>query len=229
MARRTRNTGTPGVVGSMTAPSNVPPPTNMVVTGRSRGRGPRDIWIGYPFNRAPSSGNTYSAAAGPFYPPPPYGWRGTPPVGGGGTSQGRRTAWPVSIPWGRNAPPGVTGHQVWRSAAGDPRNMTKEDWGRGGAMRGPWLATHGWRTAPPVVKGTIDQALGEISGGRGGAMRGPWLLTHGWRTAPPVVKAQVDQAMMDIATECLASGGGGGTTSTFPQRLRGKYGSGFGG
>ncbi len=77
-----------------------------------------------------------------------------------------------------------------------------------GALRGPWLGTHGWRTAPPVVKGAIDEAMAELTvsppsrtATRG--LRGPWLATHGWRTAPPVVKRAVDEAMMDMANESL--------------------------
>jgi len=102
-----------------------------------------------------------------------------------------------------------------------------------GVMRGPWLETHGWRTAPPIVKEAIDGAMMQLemgvprpAGGRG-ALRGPWLETHGWRTAPPVVKNQINKVMMSMASESKGEAIDNNKSTDFPQRLRGRYGDGF--
>tara|TARA_R110001599_G_scaffold277965_1_gene479333 strand:+ start:2163 stop:2522 length:360 start_codon:yes stop_codon:yes gene_type:complete len=114
-----------------------------------------------------------------------------------------------------------------RTQMGRPRAIS----GRGVAGK-PWLGTHGWRTAPTVVKDTIDEAMMELEMGRprtvsgSGAAGRPWLATHGWRTAPPVVKNEVNQAMMSMASESKGQGSGNESTD-FPQRLRGRYGDGF--
>ena len=156
MARRITKAGTPGVVGSMRAPGNIPPPPNMKVTGG--GGGPD--WVGMPVQYR---------TAGPLRPNPPW------PVDGGGIAQGRRSAGPQ-----RYLPPGI----AFRNAAGDPWNITKEDWGRTGQSAGPFNTggPYGWRGTPPAdYKGPGLTAQGRRTAGPFNTV-GP----YGWRGTPPV-------------------------------------------
>tara|TARA_R100000005_G_C4998993_1_gene205649 strand:+ start:2548 stop:2943 length:396 start_codon:yes stop_codon:yes gene_type:complete len=103
----------------------------------------------------------------------------------------------------------------------------------------PWRGTHGWRTAPPTVKGAIDRSMAELretgpTMSRAVAGMRPWRGTHGWRTAPNDVKAQIDMSMTsmrnetdDIVSSNSDTRGARVGESDFPQRLRRKYGDGF--
>ena len=105
----------------------------------------------------------------------------------------------------------------------------------------PWRATHGWRTASPVVQGEVDTAMSELKGmSLSSAVAGmrPWRATHGWRTSPPAVQGVIDTVMAS-----MKSGGGPrkpmGGPGTFKtggwkrgrglaqKVLRQKYGTGF--